>query len=121
MLLTRANLILAVVLITSACSSVTEKPPSKRVLEAMELIQDGKPKQLDDYVLIKDISETGILYGMMSTAFSQNGGVSRFEIESEKIEGESASVTLRWYYKDGNSEHNTFRLEREDGNWRIEL
>lgn len=117
------HLILVAVLasILAACDGAVAQSPGKRVLEAMDLIRAGKPKQLDDYVLREDISGAGFFYGMMSPAFSEKGGVSRIEVESEKIDGESASVKIRWHYKNGSSAHETFPLEREDGKWRINL
>ena len=120
----RANqivLMLMTALVLSACSMVTSHQPGNRVVEAMELIRDGKPKQLNDYILQSDVEGSGMFYGFMSSAFMEKGGVSRFEIESEVINGDSASVKVRWHYKKGGSDHESFPLKREDGKWRINL
>lgn len=109
------------VMIVSGCDVGRAQTPGKRVLEAMELIRDGKPKELEDYVLKKDVPGAGLFYGLLSPAFTEKGGVTKIEVESEKIDGESASVKVRWHYKNGGSAHETFPLKREDGKWRIRL
>jgi hypothetical protein len=122
--MTKKRIFLLVVLalvLSTGCGFAGAKTPGQRVLEAVELICDGKPNQLDDYVLREDIPGKGFLYAMMSAAFSEKGGVSRLAVESEKIDGESASVKIRWHYKNGGSAHESFPVRREDGKWRINL
>ena len=110
-----------IVLSVSGCGRSSTKTPGKRALEAMELIRDGKPKQLKDYVLKEDAEGVGFLYGMLSPALTEKGGVTRIEVESEKIDGNSATVKVRWYYKDGDSAFEIFPMAQEDGKWRIRL
>lgn len=112
---------LLIVLVVSGCGIAGAQTPGKRVLEAMELIRDGNPKELEDYVLKKDVPEAGFFYGILSTEFTEKGGVTKIEVESEEIKGESATVKVRWHYKNGGSAHETFPLSREDGKWRIRL
>ena len=81
-----------------ACDSIGADTPGRRVLQAMELIRDGKPKPLEDYVLRKDVPGTGFFYGLLSSALAEKGGVTRFELESEKIDGDRASVRVHWHY-----------------------
>ena len=109
------------VLIVSGCGIGRAQTPGRRVLQAMELIRDGNPKDLEDYVLKKDVPGVAFLYGLFSSAFTKKGGVRKIEVESEKINGDSATVTVRWHYKNGGSDHETFPLTREDGKWRIRL
>ena len=109
------------VLIVSGCDFGKAETPGKRVLEAMELIRAGKPKELEDYVLKEDAPGAGLLYGLLSPAFTEQGGITKIEVESQKINGESASIKVRWYYKNGGSAHETFPLKREDGKWQIDL
>lgn len=113
--------LLLMVLVVSGCDIAKAQTPGNRVIEAMELIRDGKPKELEDYVLKKDVPGAGFFYELLSPAFTEKGGVTRIEVESEKIDGESATVKVRLHYKNGGSAHETFPLSREDGKWRIRL
>jgi len=123
----RALLPLILLALSTACNAAESQTPSKRVLEALALIRDGKQVGLRDYILQgdfkdKDVEEGAqVLYMLLSDAFRQNGGVSGFEIESEQIEGERAYVKFRCHYKNGNSNGDTFPLQREQGKWRIRL
>ena len=108
-------------LLLSACDGLMAQGPGTRVVKAMELIRDGKRQALDDYVLREDVSGAGFIYGLMSLAFAEKGGVVSIQLETESISGESARVTVRWHYKSGGTSHETFPLKREDGKWRIDL
>jgi len=104
-----------------APSLATSKSPGERTLEAMKLIRDGKPKQLEEYICREDVVGTAFFSGYISSSFADGGGVSRFEIKSEKVDGEYAKVVILWHYKKGGSDHQSFPLKREEGKWRIDL
>jgi hypothetical protein len=115
------GLLLALGIGLLACDSIGAESPGTRVLQALELVRTGTPPQLEDYVLRKDISRAGMLYDLLSRAFGEKGGVARLELESERINGERATVKVRFHYNDGGSPNQSFPLQREEGKWRFRL
>jgi len=113
-------IMLVFLFIAGGCAGKAQTP-GERALEAMELIRDGNFKALEDYILKEDIPGTGFFFGLFLSAFSERGGIKKLEVESENIEGDTASVTVHWYYKNGGSAHETLPMRREDGKWRIDL
>ncbi len=103
------------VLVVAGCGFGTAKIPGKRALAAMELVRDGKLKQLADYFPKKYApASSAFFYGVISLALLENVGETKIEVESEQVDGDSATVNVRWYYKSGGSDHVVIDMAKED-------
>ena len=105
----------------SACDGKKGTPPGERVLEVMDLIRNEKLIEIEDYILENDTHGAGFFYSMLSPIFSEKGGVTKIELDSEEINGETASVDVRWHYRNGDSDLKTFTLKYEEKKWKINL
>lgn len=117
---TRLVLGCALAMALAACAP-KEVTPGERTVQAMGLIKDGKPNELNAIVLAADVADVGIFYGLLSSVFAEDGGLSRTEVLSESIDGERAKVTVKLHYTNGKSDEETFTLQREDGAWKLDL
>lgn len=80
--------------------SEMEKYLSKGILEMSKGVGDGAMKQMAD--------------GM-----TRNGTQTKFEVLSEEIRGEGATVKIRATYKDGSVDEAEISLVKEDGKWKM--
>ncbi|MCL4794984.1 MAG: hypothetical protein KJZ84_10480 [Bryobacteraceae bacterium] len=87
----------------------------------MELIREGKPKDLEAFVVSDDQVGVGMFAGVYSSGWAEEGGLDRIEIVSEAIDGDSATVAAKFHFANHNSETVTYRLRQEDDAWKIVL
>lgn len=80
--------------------SEMEKYLSKGVLDMSKQAGDGAMKQMAD--------------GM-----TRNGTQTKFEVLSEEIRGEGATVKIRATFKDGSVDDADVSLVKEDGKWKM--
>ncbi|HUG43764.1 MAG TPA: hypothetical protein VMN76_05935 [Acidobacteriota bacterium] len=95
--------------------------PGERLVAAMELIRDGKPKELETFVVNDDRPGVGMFSGVYSSGWADEGGLNRVEIVSEEINGDSATVTAKFHFVNGGAEEVTYQLKKEDNVWKIIL
>jgi hypothetical protein len=95
--------------------------PGERLVAAMELIRDGKPTELDAFVVSNDRQGVGMFYGVYSSGWADEGGLAKVEIVSEEINDDSATVSARFHFANGSTEDVTYQLRQENNAWRIIL
>jgi len=82
--------------------SEVEQYLSKNVLAASKQVGDGAIKQMAD--------------GM-----TNNGTLSKIEIESEEVNGDRATVKFKVHFKDGSVEPGEGTLVKEEGKWKVDF
>jgi hypothetical protein len=120
----RTAVFVLAVMCLAACGGVGSpgsQTPGERLVAAMELIREGKPKELEAFVVRDDQVGVGMFAGVYSSGWAGEGGLDRVEIVSEKIDGESATVAVKFHFANGTSETMTYSLKQEDGAWRLVL
>jgi hypothetical protein len=80
--------------------SEVEQYLSKSVLTASKQVGDGAIKQMAD--------------GM-----TNNGTLSKVEIQSEEVNGDSATVKFTVHFKDGSTEPGEVTMVKEEGKWKV--
>ncbi len=115
------SILVLMAIIVVSCNGSSEQTPGERALKAVKLVLDNKVDKLDDFILHEDITDKAMFFGMLATSFAKKGGVTRFEIESEKITYEWAEVKIRWYYKNGESAFEIIPMIMENERWKIDL
>lgn len=95
--------------------------PGERLVAAMELIRDGKPKELEAFVVSDDQPGVGMFSGVYSSGWAGEGGLDRVAIVSETIDGDSATVAAKFHFANGSTEEVTYQLKQEDDVWKIIL
>lgn len=95
--------------------------PAERLVAAMDLIRDGKPKELEAFVVRDDRTGVGMFAGVYSSGWAEEGGLNRIEIISEEIDGDSATVSARFHFANNKSETVSYKLRREDDDWKVVL
>lgn len=124
MYLVRIPVIVLAVICLAACGCSgprSAQTPSERLIAAMELIREGKPKDLEAFVVRDDQVGVGMFAGVYSSGWAEEGGLDRIEIVSEAIDGDSATVAAKFHFANHNSETVTYRLRQEDDAWKIVL
>ncbi len=117
-------IVAALLTVTAACGgagSSEPQTPGERLVAAMELIRDGKPTELENFVVSDDRSGVGMFFGVYSSGWADEGGLVRVEIVSEEINGDSATVSARFHFANGSTEDVTYQLRQENNAWRIIL
>ncbi len=124
MYLVRIPVIVLAVICLAACSgsgSRAAQTPGERLIAAMDLIRDGKPKELEAFVVRDDRTGVGMFAGVYSSGWADLGGLDRIEIVSEEIDGDSATVAAKFHFANHKSETVTYRLRKEDDDWKVVL
>jgi hypothetical protein len=111
--------------VTMAACGVTgsngPQAPGERLVAAMELIRDGKPRELEAFVVNDDQPGVGMFFGVYSSGWAAEDGLNRVDIVSEEIDGDSATVAARFHFVNGSTEEVTYQLKKEDNVWKIML
>lgn len=118
--------VLAVVALVcaSACGgseSSSAQTPGERLTAAMDLIREGKPKELETFVVRDDQTGVGMFAGVYSSGWAGLGGLNRVEILSEEIDGDRATVAAKFHFANQSTETITYQLRQEENAWKILL
>jgi hypothetical protein len=116
------TLLLTVTLL--ACGRAVSAPPQtpgQRLIAGMELIRDGKPQELEAFVISDDRSGVAMFSGVYASGWAREGGLNSVEVLSEDINGDSATVAARFHFGNGSTDDLTYELTREDDVWKIIL
>lgn len=120
----RISVIVLAAMCLAACGgagSSGAQTPGERLVAAMELIKEGKPKELEAFVVRDDQAGVGMFAGVYSSGWAGEGGLARVGIVSENIDGDSATVAVKFHFANQTSEAMTYKLRREDDAWRLIL
>lgn len=120
----RISVIVLAAMCLAACGgagSSGAQTPGERLVAAMELIKEGKPKELEAFVVRDDQAGVGMFAGVYSSGWAVEGGLARVEIVSEQIDGDTATVAVKFHFANQTSEAMTYKLRREDDAWRLIL
>lgn len=114
-------LLVVAVLVCGCAASSTPQTPGERLIAAMELIRDGKPQELEAFVVSEDRTGVAMFSGVYASGWASEGGLDSVEVLSEDINGDYATVAARFHFGNGSTEELTYRLTREDDVWKIVL
>jgi hypothetical protein len=119
-----ATLILALsvmTLISCGGSGSKGNSPSKVVKNYYEAIQAEKYDKAISY--FEQAEEMQALVGKMEQTFREKEGVKTFQLGEEIIseDGNSATVEVITTHGDGEVEEMTFKLNKIDGEWKIDI
>lgn len=95
--------------------------PGERLVAAMELIRTGEPIDLRAFVVEDDHPGVDLFFGVYASGWQSQGGLDRVEVVSEEIDGDAATVMVRFRFGDGSQEEMTYRLRQEDDSWKLIL
>ncbi len=97
--------------------------PSATVKKLNTAMNNAKYSEMEQY-LAKGVLEMSKQAGgdamkQMADGMTQNGTQTKFEVLSEEIRGEGATVKIRATFKDGSVEDADVSLVKEDGKWKM--
>lgn len=110
-------------LILAACGSKRQATPSATMLAFCAAIQKGDAKAAVEYLdpeMCKQPEAKQKMQGLLAMGISQfekNGGLKHTDILEEKIEGDTATLKVRYYYGNGSTEDESTGMVKRDGKW----
>ncbi len=118
--------VISVTIAMAGCSKlgIGQKSPGEVAQAAIMAVNAGKISEYKQYLsedAITVLSQHGGL-GVVMQEMQKDprfGTVARVEILKEEIRGETAKVSLRVYYKNGQTEEDSMSLIKEKGEWKL--
>jgi len=112
-----------VVVMSVALAACGGSGPSATVKSLNNAMNNAKYSEMEQY-LSKGIVEMSKQAGggamkEMADGMTHNGTQTKFEVLSEEIRGEGATVKIRSTFKDGGVEDAEISLVKEDGKWKM--
>lgn len=107
-------------LLSLACGAGS--PPSKTIETFMKAVcDDDAAKAVDVIANTSEIAPKTIRIFLSAGAkgCKQKGGFSSFQVDDEKVEGETATVNGKALYNDKSEEPMTMKLVKKNGNWKL--
>ena len=104
------------------CDERLAQSPGERFIEALEIIRDGKPKEmLNDYMHKQDSDAASDFYDALSEDMPKRGPITSFEVEHENFENDVVYVKIRWCVKEQCGVSIEAAMRFEGGKWRLSL
>jgi hypothetical protein len=112
-----------IVALFSACS-LFRSGPAATVIAFFHAVDDGELDKSIDYVSQAFVAQmgrqklTGAL-GEMQRQIKSRGGIASITTDAETVTGETAEVRSTIHFKNGTSQPDRTKLQKENGTWRI--